>query len=204
MIETLLSFLSGLRSEEAGLVVLGIACLASALAFLPRSPICIIGGAMFGLKAFPVVVAANTLGAVIAFLLSRHLFRSQAHGFAERRPRLRVLVEAVDAEGWRLLGLIRLASPVPGTASNFLFGLTRMGLWTYIAVTALGSAPQIFAFVYLGTAGQMALNGESVSQAKFMLTSIGLVLAFLAIGLVARRARSILSARLAQPAASQV
>jgi uncharacterized membrane protein YdjX (TVP38/TMEM64 family) len=203
MIESLLSSFAGGWSEPAGLLLLAAVSMMSALAFLPRPPICMMGGAVFGLVAFPVVLAGTTFGAVIAFLLSRYLLRSRAHDIAGRRPRLKLIMDAVDAEGWRLLGLVRLASPVPGTASNFLFGLTRMSLWTYIAATALGSAPQILAFVYIGIAGRMALDAPSVSTAKLVFAAAGLALAFVAVFLVTRRAKSILSMTLARQAGPQ-
>src|SRR5262249_18745164 len=45
-----------------------------------------------------------------------------------RRPVWKALVQAIDAEGWRLVGLLRLASLIPGAATNYLLGVTRIGL----------------------------------------------------------------------------
>ena len=107
------------------------------------------------------------------------------------------MVNAIDAEGWRFLGLLRLASPVPGSASNYLFGLTGIRLWPYVAATLLGSTPQVLAFVYLGAASQMAVDAQSVSAAKLIFTLAGCALLVLAIGLITRRVRSQLALRLA-------
>src|SRR5207302_7806869 len=105
MIETFLSYsLSGDWFEKTGLLSLGIASFIAALTFIPRPPICILGGLIFGLAAFPVALIATTFGAVTAFLLSRYLFRARFSDFTNRRPRLKVVVDAIDAEGWRLLG----------------------------------------------------------------------------------------------------
>ena len=204
MIETLLSTHLGAEwSGETGLLALGMVFLLSGLVFIPRPPICILGGLVFGLVAFPVALAGTTLGAVIAFLLSRHLFRSRVSDIAGRRPRLKLIMDAIDAEGWRLLGLLRLASPVPGTASNYLFGVTKMGLWPYVAATALGSAPQVLAFVYLGMAGRMALDGPSVSNTKLAFSAAGCALFLGAMFLVGRRVKSMVSVKLARQAGPQ-
>jgi uncharacterized membrane protein YdjX (TVP38/TMEM64 family) len=198
MIETFLSSWSGDWAEQPALLAFGILSVIAALAFVPRPPICLFGGLLFGFAAFPVVLAGTTGGAVIAFLLSRHLLRARFSHIAARRPRLKLVLDAVDAEGWRLLGLLRLASPVPGSASNYLFGLTNIGVWPYVAATALGSAPQVLAFVYLGTAGRMALDASSVSIVKLGFMLAGCALFLCAILLVSRRVKAILAVRLAQ------
>jgi uncharacterized membrane protein YdjX (TVP38/TMEM64 family) len=201
MIETYLSsVLSGGLDRDTGLLSLGIVFSLAALAFIPRPPLCILGGLIFGLAAFPVALAGTTLGAVTAFLLSRHLFRARFSALAARHPRLKLVLDAVDAEGWRLVGLIRVASPVPGTASSYLFGLTNIGVWGYVAATALGSAPQALAFVYLGTAGRMTLDAQSVSTAKLTFLLAGCVLSLCGIFLVSRRVKALVAVRLASQA----
>jgi uncharacterized membrane protein YdjX (TVP38/TMEM64 family) len=203
MLETLLSFSpSGNWPAGSGLASLGVIFVIGALTFIPRPPICIVGGLLFGFAAFPVALVGSTFGAVVAFLLSRYLFRSRFSDIADRRPRLRLIVDAIDAEGWRLLGLLRLASPVPGSASNYLFGLTGMGLWPYVTATFVGSAPQVLAYVYLGMAGRMALDPESVSNAKLVFTLTGCALLLFAIFLVTRRVKSIVAVKLAHRAGS--
>src|SRR5215471_13907238 len=128
----MLSFVSTESIQHGGLLALGLVFFVGALVFLPRPPICIVGGLLFGFAAFPVAIAGSTLGAVVAFLISRYLFRSQFVRITERRPTWKLMVNAIDAEGWRFLGLLRLASPVPGSASNYLFGLTGIRLGPYI------------------------------------------------------------------------
>jgi uncharacterized membrane protein YdjX (TVP38/TMEM64 family) len=201
MIESFLSsVLSGDFSRDTGLLSLGIVFSLAALAFIPRPPLCILGGLIFGLAAFPVALAGTTLGAVSAFLLSRYLFRARFSAIAARHSRLKLVLDAVDAEGWRLVGLIRVASPVPGSASSYLFGLTNIGVWGYVAATALGSAPQALAFVYLGTAGRMTLDAQSVSTAKLTFLLAGCVLSLCGIFLVSRRVKSLVAVRLASQA----
>ena len=203
MSETLVSLLSsGDVGRETGLVSLGLICSLAALAFIPRPPICIFGGLVFGFAAFPVALAGTTLGAVMAFLAARHLLRSRFLGLVARRPRIRLVLDAIDAEGWRLIGLMRLASPLPGSASNYLFGLTNIGLWAYVAATAIGSAPQVLAFVYLGIAGRMTLDAPSVSATKLGFMLAGCALSLCVVYLVSRRVRALVAARVTNAKAS--
>jgi uncharacterized membrane protein YdjX (TVP38/TMEM64 family) len=202
MIDTLLALLSsGDVGRETGLVSLALVCSLAALAFIPRPPICILGGLIFGIAAFPVALAGTTLGAVMAFLAARYLLRSRFSAIVGRRPRIKLVLDAIDAEGWRLLGLMRLASPLPGSASNYLFGLTNIGLWAYVAATAIGSAPQVLAFVYLGIAGRMTLDAPSVSATELAFMLAGCVLSLCVIYLVSRRVKSLVAIRVASPLA---
>ena len=41
---------------------------------------------------------------------------------------------------------------------NYLFGLTRIRFWPYMLWTAVGRAPGLFLYAYLGTLGQLGLN----------------------------------------------
>src|SRR5262245_38462316 len=204
MIDNLLTFATnGTGLATGGLVSLGAIFFVAALIFIPRPPICILGGLMFGLAAFPVAVAGSTCGAAAAFLFARYLFRARFSAMTERRPRLKLIVDAVDAEGWRLLGLLRLASPIPGSASNYLFGLTQIGLWPFVAATLVGSAPQALAFVYLGAAGRMAIEPQTVSTVQAAFALAGCVLLLLAIYLVGRRIRSMVAVTLARRASAE-
>jgi uncharacterized membrane protein YdjX (TVP38/TMEM64 family) len=188
-------------TQEDGLVALGAICLIGALIFIPRIPACIVGGVIFGFAAFPVTLVGSTCGALIAFLMSRYLLRARIARLVDRRPRWKLFLDAVDAEGWRLLGLLRLASPVPGSASNYVFGLTGIGVFPYVAATFLGSAPQVFAFVYLGAASRTALDASSVSTAKLLFTLAGCVLTLVAFHVTARRVKSLLGVKLHSPTA---
>ena len=97
-------------------------------------------------------------------MLARYFFRDRFQRMIERRPKAKLVADAIDAEGWQLLFLLRLASPIPGPVSNYAFGLSSMKLWQFMAVTLVGLAPQVFAFVYLGAIGQVALDDRSVSS----------------------------------------
>jgi uncharacterized membrane protein YdjX (TVP38/TMEM64 family) len=199
MIEIFTQVVQGWRELGAvGLGALAVAFLIGAMVFAPRPPMCVISGFVFGFIVIPVVLFASTLGSVLAFLLSRYLFRSRFLKIIEQRPVWRALVEAIDAEGWRLVGLLRLASLIPGTATNYLLGVTRIGLWPYTAATLVGLLPQIFLFVYIGAAGQIALDDLSESPLRVALIVVGLIFTAWAVFIVTRRTKAVLAFDLSQ------
>jgi uncharacterized membrane protein YdjX (TVP38/TMEM64 family) len=194
MIEIFTQVVQGWRElGVVGLGALAAAFVVGAMVFAPRPPMCVVSGLVFGFIAIPIVLLASTLGSVLAFLLSRYLFRSRFLKMIERRPVWRVLVEAIDAEGWRLVGLLRLASLIPGTATNYLLGVTRIRLSVYAAATLVGLLPQIFLFVYIGAAGQIAVEDVSESPLRVALIVVGLIFTASAVFTVRKRTKAILA-----------
>ena len=96
-----------------------------------------------------------------------------------------------------MLGLLRLASPIPGSASNYFFGITGIRIFPYVAATLLGSAPQVLAFVYLGAVSRLALDPRSVSTTKLLFAVAGCILTLLVVYIISRRLKSLLAVRLA-------
>jgi len=189
--------LQGAPLASAGALI--IAFVFGALFFFPRIPLCMAGGLTLGFAAVPIAALSATAGAVLAFLASRYLLRSRLARATRHRPSWQAVVEATDHEGWRLIILLRLASPVPGALTNYLFGLTRIGLAPYTAATFVGQLPQIFVFVYLGAIGRSALAADHASAVSLAMLIIGLILTGLAVLLVARRVKSRLARRPANP-----
>jgi len=170
--------------------------LASGLIFIPRPAVCAVAGLTFGLAAFPLALIASTAGALIAFVLARYFLHDRFQRWIGRYPKARTLVQAIDEEGWRLLLLLRLASPIPGPVSNYAFGLSSMNMVPYVAATALGIAPQVFAFIYLGALGKVAIDERSLSSAKMIFGIAGFFVLMIVIAMVTRRIRQSVRTRL--------
>jgi uncharacterized membrane protein YdjX (TVP38/TMEM64 family) len=178
-----------------GLVLFTAVFVVISLTFVPRPPACIAAGFVYGVSAFPLVLVTSTLGAVVGFVMARGLFRAQFRKAIEQRPGWRRVVDAIDAQGWTLLLLLRLASPVPGSATTYIAGLTSIGMWPYTVATFVGIAPQTLLFVLLGAAGPAALGG-SMSTLKLALMIIGIVTTAVIIWQVSARVRTSLSSQL--------
>ena len=147
--------------DPSSAAVLALLFVAGGLVPVPRTFMSLAAGVVFGMAAVPVIMPATTLGSLMAFLLARHLFAERLRGWVERKPRALAIMNAVNVEGWRIVGLCRLASPIPSTIQNAIFGLTRIELWPYLWATFLFTIPQTLLYVYLGAVGKAALLGES-------------------------------------------
>lgn len=164
---------------------------------VPVVVLTVASGALFGLGwGFLYSWIAAQLGASAAFFISRHL----AHGWVSRRlarrPRLAAIEEAVRVEGWKIVGLVRLAPGSPFFLLNYLFGLTRIRYRDYAWATAVSIIPGTLLFVYLGSIGQLAASGRLRSVWDWAQYGAGLAALALACLLVARRARQLLGQRI--------
>ncbi|MDQ8729471.1 VTT domain-containing protein [Bradyrhizobium sp. LHD-71] len=170
--------------------VVMLAFLVSGLLPVPRAAVCVLAGAAYGVAAIPIAVPAATVGAVIAFLAARYIAAQHVQRLIGRKRLLRQISKAVDQEGWRIVALMRFAGPVPGFASNYLFGMTNIGLWPYTWATFIFCAPQVILFVCLGAAGRAALLRDSSSILGEAMIVAGVVTSALMVYLIAKRARS--------------
>jgi uncharacterized membrane protein YdjX (TVP38/TMEM64 family) len=165
--------------------VLALVFVAGGLVPVPRTFLTLAAGVVFGMASIPIIMPATTLGCLIAFLLARYLFAERLWRRMEGKPKLLAIMNAVNAEGWRIVALCRLASPIPSTIQNALFGLTRIGLWPYIWSTFVFTIPQIILYAYLGAVGKAALIGESEGVNLGIMLAGGLT--FLAVVLIITR-----------------
>ena len=119
----------------------------------------LIAGAIFGLSVGLVLVSfASTIGASIAFVLARYLFRD----LVQRRfeSALKPINEGVEKEGAFYLFALRLVPAVPFFAINVGMGLTPIRLWTFYWVSQLGMLAGTAVYV---NAGQQLGQLESLS-----------------------------------------
>lgn len=168
----------------AGLLTLG------GIVILPRAVVCVGAGAVLGWAGVLPSLLGSALGATLGFLLARFVLGGVIRRFVARRPRVDVVLRALEAEGWRVLGPLRLASPVPGPAINFACGVSRMGYCEYIATTVVAVLPQTLLFVHLGRTGGGALASRSPWSLEGLTAAVGLLLTLAALwrlGIAARR-----------------
>ncbi len=124
--------------------------LATALSVPGALIITLAGGAVFGFGWGLLIVSfASTLGATLAFWVSRFLLRD----WVESRwgERLAEIQAGVDKEGAYYLLTLRLLPVVPFFLINLLMGLTRMKTWTYYWVSQVGMLAGTAVVVNAGT-----------------------------------------------------
>jgi uncharacterized membrane protein YdjX (TVP38/TMEM64 family) len=176
-----------------GGVVYALVYVACALLFVPGSVLTIGAGLVFGLAwGLVIVSAASTATAALAFLIARHLARGRVEAMARRNPRFEAIDRAIAAEGWKVVALLRLSPVVPFSLSNYLYGLTPVRFWPYLATSWAAMLPGTALYVWLGAAGGAAAaagRGEGRSPWEWVLLGAGLVATVLVTVLLTRAAR---------------
>ena len=178
------------------------------VALIPGSIFTIGGGAVFGVIPGTIYVSVGaTVGATCAFLLGRTLMRDWVERRVQGSPKLKAVDEAVEREGGRIVFLLRLSPLVPFSISNYVYGLTKVRLGSYVLATWIGMIPGILLYAYIGSLVQRFAELGAAEQAtttgEWVMYIVGLiatVIATVRITIVARRA---LAARVPeeQPAA---
>ncbi|HET6604451.1 MAG TPA: FAD-dependent oxidoreductase [Xanthomonadaceae bacterium] len=140
-------------------------------------------GAVFGLWTGLLIVSfASTIGATLAMLAARFVFRDAVRRrFPERIARIDA---GVAREGGFYLFALRLVPVFPFFVINLAMGLTAMRAWSFYWVSQLGMLPGTFVFV---NAGRELGRIESAAG----ILSPGVLLAFAALGLLPLLAKRI-------------
>jgi uncharacterized membrane protein YdjX (TVP38/TMEM64 family) len=169
--------------------ILALVFIAGGMSPIPRTFLTLASGAVFGMAALPIIAPATTVGCLLTFLLSRYLFAAPVWRYIQHRPKVVSIMHAIDSEGWKIVALCRIASPIPSTLQSALCGLTRIDAWTYTWATFVFTIPQLVLYSYLGAVGKAALLGENTNlNLGFMIASAVTFVAMIL--LVTRRLRA--------------
>lgn len=177
-----------------GVLAFALAYVGVVLLFGPASLLSVAAGVAYGLWAIPLVLAVATTAAAIAFLIARHLARDRVAAALERHPTLAAIGRAIDEEGWKVVGLIRLSPPIPFALASYAFGVTNVGFWTHALMTLVGIVPLTLVYVTLGALGHTLGTGAGDRTLHWTLLAVGLVAAAVAGTLVTLKARRALRA----------
>jgi pyruvate/2-oxoglutarate dehydrogenase complex dihydrolipoamide dehydrogenase (E3) component/uncharacterized membrane protein YdjX (TVP38/TMEM64 family) len=106
---------------------------AAVVAALPGSAITIAGGALFGSVLGVILVSlGSTLGAGLAFLISRYFARDAVVRWLGNNEKFQRLDRLTEEHGAIMVALTRLVPLFPFNLLNYGFGLTRVPFWTYV------------------------------------------------------------------------
>jgi uncharacterized membrane protein YdjX (TVP38/TMEM64 family) len=169
-----------------GLAIFAAVYVLGAVLLAPEALLTVVGGFAFGFWALPVVLAAATVGASLAFLIARYLARDTVRRLLARRRNLAAIDRAVGEDGWKIVALLRLSPLIPFNLQNYLFGATAIPFAHFAAATFFGIIPGALLYVYLGVLGSAASGGP----AKWALLAVGLVATVLVAVLIARKAKA--------------
>ncbi len=123
---------------------------ATALSFPGAAIITLAGGAIFGLWWGTLLVSfASSLGATLAFLVSRFVLRDSIE--AQFGNRLAEINRGIEKDGAFYLFTLRLIPVVPFFVINLVMGLTKMKALTFYAVSQIGMLAGTLVYVNAGT-----------------------------------------------------
>lgn len=126
---------------------------------LPCLPLTLLAGFTFGLAGgLTAIMFGILVSAAFGFLFSRYAARETVARHLKKYPRFQAMDRAIAKEGWKIVGLLRMC-PVPFGITNYLYGLSAIPFWHYMAATLVGMLPGNVMFVYLGVVGKRTAEG---------------------------------------------
>jgi len=133
---------------------------------LPASIGALAAGMLYGIvPGFLLSGVATLIGAALAFMLTRSLFRPFIVRTLLRWPRIGRLDDAVARDGWRLVCLLRISPIMPFAVTSYALGLTSLRMRQYMIGT-LASLPALLGYVVLGKLAGAGLNALSAPEAQ--------------------------------------
>lgn len=163
----------------------GLYVLVTAVSLPGAAIMTIAAGALFGLLTGVLLVSfASSIGATLAFLIARYLFRDSVQQRFGRR--LKRINEGVEKDGAFYLFTLRLVPAFPFFLINILMALTPIRTWTFYWVSQAGMLAGTIVYVNAGTQiAQIERTGDLLSPE--------LIGAFVLLGLFPWIARAIMN-----------
>jgi pyruvate/2-oxoglutarate dehydrogenase complex dihydrolipoamide dehydrogenase (E3) component/uncharacterized membrane protein YdjX (TVP38/TMEM64 family) len=168
------------------------------VAFVPAVLLTLAAGAIFGIKAGVVYVfCAATLGASMAFLLSRYVARAAVERRIAGNASFAAIDQAIASQGRWIVFLLRLSPAFPFGLLNYALGLTRVRFVDFV-IASVGMIPGTFLYVYYGSViGDVAklAGGAGVEKGPgyYAVLALGLVATIAVTAFVTRTARRALA-----------
>lgn len=136
---------------------------AATVAALPGSALSIVAGAIFGpVLGVITVIFAATLGASLAFLVSRYFARKSIERWLEGSEKFRKLDELTERHGDIMVAITRLVPIFPFNLLNYGFGLTKVPFRTYVLWSFVCMLPGTVLYVVGSAAVAEALREGKV------------------------------------------
>ena len=185
--ETQRDAITAFQNENPWLVVIGfflIYVLVTGTSLPGAAILTLIAGALFGLVQGVILVSfASTIGATMAFTITRFLFRDVVRKrFGQY---LTAIDRGVEREGAFYLFALRLVPAVPFFVVNLVMALTPISTWRFYWVSQLGMLFGTIVYVNAGAElGQIDSLGDILSP--------GLWISFVLLGLAPLLAKKIL------------
>src|SRR5258706_3854429 len=122
---------------------------------VPGWPLPVAAGFMLGfLPGLALIFVSQMLGATAAFYLARTVLRKRMKKIVAHHEKLKAVDNAILEEGWKVVMLIQMTPLVPLGLQNYVLGMSKVKLRSFVAGTALGALPSMVFNVALGSTGR--------------------------------------------------
>jgi len=165
----------------------------SVIFFVPSTLFSLASGHLFGLwLGVGLTSLSSTLGASIAFLLGRHIFRERIQKAVSSQPKFAAISESVKKDGWKIVLLTRMSPIFPFALLNYGFGLTEVKFRDYFFGSLVGMLPSSFVMAYMGSICRGMCTNQDRSVVEWLLIVAGLIATITVMVYVSRKAKAIL------------
>ena len=157
--------------------------------FVPAWMFSIAAGLLYGAWGILLSWCAMMVAACVGFVLVRGAVAGPVRTLVDRRPRIRIVADSIDQEGWRMVLLVRVSGIVPFGVQNLVFGITRVRFLPYALATTVGVLPGVLLHAGAGALGQATLAGPESSPLTLAVFGLSALAAFALVFITARRVR---------------
>ncbi len=156
--------------------------------FVPGAiPITIVGGLLFGVvRGAFYMLSSATVGATLAFLLSRNLIGNWVQHRYESQ--MRIFNAEVERHGHNYMITLRVMPILPFFLLNYFAGITRMPVDRFVWTTALGMLPGSVVYAFAGKElGRIESLGEIMTPR--LMAALALLAAFAMLPVIHRHGK---------------
>ena len=159
---------------STALIFFAIYVLCTALSLPVATVLTLAAGSIFGLLWGTLLVSfASTIGATLAFLFARFLFRTPLQ--LKFSDKLKIVNEGIQKDGAFYLFALRVVPIIPFFVVNLLMGLTPIRAVTFFLISQIGMLPITIIYVNAGTQLTKIKSVEDI-------LSIEIILSFIVLG----------------------
>ena len=182
--------LSFFFNTEIGILAFVCIYILIVLLILPASWLSLLSGFLYGsYLGSGIVFISASLGASVAFFISKSFFAKKIKTFLNRYPKLRVMEQVVEKGGLKLIFLARLSPIFPFSILNYFYGLNNVKFKDF-ALGLLGIIPGTFLYCSIGSLAKSLQDLKNVqSPNNLYMTVIGVVSTFLVVYFLAKYSR---------------
>ena len=161
------------------------------IAAIPGSAITIAAGALFGSVMGTVWVSiGSTLGASLAFIISRYLARNAVVGWLSSNEKFMKLDKLTEDHGAIIVALTRLVPVFPFNLLNYGFGLTGVPFWTYVFWSWLCMLPGTVLYVVGADALAKGITQGRIPWVLMLTLLMVIILLTLIVGIARKKLRN--------------